>query len=1184
MIRLAVHPIILLILAGILPSCGLFDRGNNHSSSTSTTQDSEDQTAYEGFHLKPSPGKIAGPALIEAAFEDGTEIYFAFHEWKEPKDAQQYKRPIYLVPPASIWIAAVENGKLGKVYKIRYEEDGQNFPKMQKENARRLVSTHEYFQIPSLSEEINIISPRPKGLKIKIDGQCEDWDEELSSSTIDPQFDTPKKLGQVDLTSIKALEESGDLKVAMTFRSEPDQKEHTVYGFDIGPSGITSSSFGEGTDFRYKIEIRRNKIAIYPKHEKTSQQSPDGDVRVGSCVEVSIPFKDLGKLKGERQLALRAYSADVLSVPAIIDRALPLYLRSNLSTSRSTSKYDDQKRTLNVDFHVEPDTLFQPYIVLHHSLIHDIVKHLGGMNQIPLYSYATIPLFFTSDDTHGFSGINSTDRGILTTYGPFQNILAHGQLLAHEVAHFQNSGSGRIVSRWLQEGLSEWTAERYLYQQFPARAVHNYIYQLRTKPLLNSKKTEFPPLDTWESPEPPDLAYERAYAFMSILSKEVGDDAIVEVARMGFHERMDSKTFQKRLEEVSGKNLDALFKGWVFKGPTNGAYELKKLFVDLDGDELTQLDEKLLGTSDNVLDSDSDGFLDSEEVFLDPPNGKNSDTSKRFVYWNKPEMSPLLRIAGFPIGSDTKVRLGPISTFENGWETNGKLRLLREPVSLTIANSQTSLNVELNTNHDLPIENGNGILPKQKRTSPMATSLNSTPSGKSILISDSQDDMPHQYDSYNLTSTRVSVTEEGHLDVELSTVDKPDPFGAYGYYFLELYSLAIQPDTQPILRRVATMQTNVNIPTWNSQFENESESLKDISLDFGRTLKIRIKSSLLSNWLNNGSIPLVCTSGRVKAEKSSSFTDQGGCAQLEKENLASYSFTGGERGGMQQLHFRSNAQPTLRNRMVQFVGNALLKMNDLLGRSHLDRNVWPVNYFTTESDVYFPFNNGIYGVSLSAPAPNGVFTETAHAFLLAEQLARLVIQDYIERQKTAVPLWIQEFFVQWTALSIIYQLEPTKNVHDYIRKFRIGHYLCYYTQGCAQNLGLDTAYFNENNQPVESWRNYFDGSLSHQRMLMLIYYLDMKLGSKVMSQTMNQFANKFPSSQELKAWLKAAADPASSQTIDQAWLYWVEGRSGDSSQASFLLQTFIDSNNDGIYDIEAQTLTESGIDPIAYFQ
>ena len=148
-------------------------------------------------------------------------------------------------------------------------------------------------------------------------------------------------------------------------------------------------------------------------------------------------------------------------------------------------------------------------------------------------------------------------------------------LVVHEVAHqwwYNQVGNDQPEAPWLDEGLAEWSMYLYSQKRY-GQPVADRLRQLRWEvPMagLVKRKADAPiglpvkdyPRDSYET-----IVYGKGALFFATLRDEIGPEAFSKLLRTYLEryqwEMATPDDFQALAEEVSGKDLDALFAEWV---------------------------------------------------------------------------------------------------------------------------------------------------------------------------------------------------------------------------------------------------------------------------------------------------------------------------------------------------------------------------------------------------------------------------------------------------------------------------------------------------------------------------------------------------------------------------------------------------------------------------------------------
>jgi hypothetical protein len=177
------------------------------------------------------------------------------------------------------------------------------------------------------------------------------------------------------------------------------------------------------------------------------------------------------------------------------------------------------------------------------------------------------PLTFHGMEFPGMNLIGSQDY--ITHTEELEN------LVVHEVAHqwwYNQVGNDQPAVPWLDEGLAEWSMYLYYLRRY-GQSEADQLRQLRWEvPVagLAQRQADAPiglpvkdyPRDSYET-----IVYGKGALFFATLRDEIGPEAFSKLLRT-YLERYQWRTatpadFQALAEEVSGKDLDALFAKWV---------------------------------------------------------------------------------------------------------------------------------------------------------------------------------------------------------------------------------------------------------------------------------------------------------------------------------------------------------------------------------------------------------------------------------------------------------------------------------------------------------------------------------------------------------------------------------------------------------------------------------------------
>ena len=208
-----------------------------------------------------------------------------------------------------------------------------------------------------------------------------------------------------------------------------------------------------------------------------------------------------------------------------------------------------------------------------HSALYDAIAALQVYSdEFGPYPYSEMtvvqaPLTFRGMEFPGMNLIGTDD------YSQHLNELEN--LVVHEVAHqwwYNQVGNDQPATPWLDEGLAEWSMYLYFlrrYGQPEADQLRQLRWEIPVEGLVK-RNADAPiglpvtgyPRDSYET-----VVYGKGALFFATLRDEIGPDAFSNLLRTYLERyRWEIATpagFQALAEEVSGKDLEALFSKWV---------------------------------------------------------------------------------------------------------------------------------------------------------------------------------------------------------------------------------------------------------------------------------------------------------------------------------------------------------------------------------------------------------------------------------------------------------------------------------------------------------------------------------------------------------------------------------------------------------------------------------------------
>lgn len=1130
----------------------------------------------------PPPGAVAGTLLLKMASEPGAKVYFGFRAITDTtplEDLTEFTQSLLLLPPVSLWVVAVKDGARGPVRELTYDLDQAAFPPLTLAATRRLfLPLAPPTPLPRATEQTLFAAAGTAALLTttpELDGAAKEWSLQGRLSGLDGLYDVPPGYASADLSWAQVGETADALYLALATRAKPEPG--IAYGADLGPSQVGLASFGKGADYRWRIEATTDgdKTTLRLVERATSQEvklSTASSAFCGAICEFKVAKADLPGFEGLKEIALRPLTQLVDDGVTVNERMEPIFLRSAFAARRAPASVDAQ-RTFELAFFYDPEkeAALAPLASEYLSYGQALLPELEALNGIRFLNSGSLPLFFVAKEENGYSGLNTTDRGLLTTVGPGTSALAKTQLLAHELAHFQNARLSQLKSRWLQEGMSEWTAERVLYRRFPPRAVYRFMRGLRFDRYfdqLGGKPDGFP-LGKWGG-EAATLGYEKSMMMMALLDHLVGTEPLRKAFQVALNQPMDDLAFRRFLEQETGQDLAGVFGYYVDDGAAVAELDPYRLFKDEDGDDLLTLDELRLGTDPKKADSDADGFPDGEEAFanaappvsaIDPEGSKTAPTPELIVP-DHSDLSAPLRLGGAK-GTTFTYSLNPFAASavqpftgpvilrppfvvaadgKKDGTAAGVRQLTRD---LYVAGAKVAITYA--ADHILP--------PTPVTTLSLATGLTYSGGAGTTAspLADHAADLPRFLAGYDHTGVALAAASTTY-DVSLTTAGKPEPYGDWGDIVLT-FDAVTYGDNGPAVTRHGALTLSGGTAYWHTFSGNvESSAPLEAGLDaaWGDTdLKLRLDKALLTSWAAAAGDRVMCVVSNLVLVGEGRFREKAGCVTHQTTSYTPRSAVGPDRFGTGKHTvelFYNNAEfsEAKAKRYLELMHAAVTTFELVAGRPFVDRSHWPLHLTVKPATATF-------GTGGSANARTGAWLNVDKAleaypyaldYLVVEQLARLHVADLLERNSER-PFWIQEAYIQWLVGSAMYRIYPTKGVHKF------------HEDRIDQGLGADDI-------ALRDWNIVTLDSNGSVKSLAFLLVLDAALGADVMAKAFTHFMNQIPDAAGFETMLKAIA-PAQSAAIDDLFADFVETTGGMGDR-------FQDADADGLFKFEEQKL------------
>ncbi len=1149
-----------------------------------------------------APGPMRGHVLLELLAEPGAKILYALHAFAaDTAEAELtlYQSPLDLRPPFVLTAIVDKDGARGPVRSFAYSLDPSAYAPAAAVVAERLFGDGSPFvpyrvlveaeSLPSLGA-----AERSNGSPV-VDGELDEWTGAGRLRTRDGIYDVTAGKGYLDIAWSEVGETEEALFVAWALRETPKVADGVVYGFEVGPSNIGLSSFGTGAEFRYRAEIDGGKLRLYaPKSGEEVALSAGSVAAFGvSGVELKLLRSDLPLLEADAvELTARTYTSERGPSYTLSDRMQPVFLRSRFTLVRQKAAAPNAAIDLTFLQPVAGDlgdaSLASSYL----ALAEPLVRELEAVNQIPFYERGTFPLYFVDKEENGYAGLNTTDRGMLTTIGQNTSLMSRVQLLAHELAHFQNARASKITARWLQEGMSEWSSERVLYRHFPRRAVHKYLRKIRFDRYFDTLGGELDDfaLDTWGG-EVARAGYEKSLMFFDMLETIVGQGALVKAFQLGVNVEMGSLVFQRFLERESGKDLGPVFKHWVFPGTPEPAYDPRALFGDSDADDLSLLDERAIGTDPAKRDTDGDGDLDSEEFFrgqdplasrLDPEGALRGRAEPELAsnFGASTDTSAFFRLAGDPEASWTW-SLDPFAATPE--QPYALPKALRPPFTVRLQGKlRDSSSAVTSATRGLYVGGALvptpaptvAILPPAPRQTITFSPAITLPALPYSSAPDVADDLPRELSPYDLTSARATV-EASAVTIVFETRAAPDLYGSDGTYQAIFQSID-WVTSSPILKRHHAFVLASGEPYFSTlvgETETATRLDKGVTVTYSKDqIVVRLDRALLEDWLATSGVHQACLSSELTLEANVQVTDRGPCVDLT--NTVRRAMVPDAFGlGPHAVDLTSEGvSAPRREAILKLAATAIVQFETVLARPLFERHHWPLRVKLRDGGATDAAANAFAGAYLTI---DRAVSDATIDYLVVEQLARLVVADLLENQGSA-PYWVQEMFIQWLTSAALYRMYPSREVHAF-HAGRLEDLKCYLGEDpvCADFYGQDTV--------LSRWDFSTLDSTGSVRSLLFALELDALVGTEAMARAMSLYANEVPSAERLLSVLKGYA-PAEAQLLTELFASYVFGTASLPADQARVLAGLTDADGDGLYVVEETKLGTSDASPDPYLQ
>lgn len=158
---------------------------------------------------------------------------------------------------------------------------------------------------------------------------------------------------------------------------------------------------------------------------------------------------------------------------------------------------------------------------------------------------------------------------------PVRHRLNTETLMAHETAHQWFGNEATEIDwphLWLSEGFATYLTHLYIEHTYGEERFKNRLILDRMTVIAFDKNRKTPVVDTSENSDPMQLlnanTYQKGGWVLHMLRRKIGDSLFQEGLRTYYAtykgKNASTKDFRKVMEKVSGQNLEAFFKQWLF--------------------------------------------------------------------------------------------------------------------------------------------------------------------------------------------------------------------------------------------------------------------------------------------------------------------------------------------------------------------------------------------------------------------------------------------------------------------------------------------------------------------------------------------------------------------------------------------------------------------------------------------
>ena len=1121
----------------------------------------------------PPEGAYSGKIVLRLYAAKGKKIQYGFFEDQLQLAPKTYSKPLVLYPPVEIWTQTSDGDE---TFKYSFTRSSELF---------ELPEPLELgFPISAKTDDSDPFAPRDAATKltqteakIVTDGKDADWQN--LPSRLDGDGDLPAWGAMANITDFQAHEDDGIYYFRIATKTDPMGSPFTTYAVELGVSNITADSFGAGAQYLYTFSTKSHTTTARRSSDNETF-SPEGlEFAYGQALEMKVPKSSLPALADKANIIARAYTVDWRTGEAIIDRTEPQLLEHAFETYTLSAELEPARQ---LDFQLMKssaagdETFANDYLTMSNTLVSDI----EALTAIPFFGVGSVPIYYLKSDVDGYAGLNTTDRGLLTTIGPNEHLLSQAQLMAHELVHYQNARLANGNLRWIQEGHSEWTSEKLMYRYFPARAVYRYMQHVRYSRYFDAVngETENLPLADWDGSND-ELGYEKSLMFFRLLENQTSAEVIHKLLQFALNDELNSEDAKRFVEAQNDADLSELFSGWILSGDKQAAYLAEKWFLDEDKDGLLAIDEDHLGTDPNDPDSDNDGYLDGEEYFqAKSPTVSNLSNISNLVpkVVDKESTLPFFRLGGrdgeeFYYDFDanttapeekftTPVLVYPPYSVAIQSKTNAQSgSVLSHNQSLVVGTSTKVVNFD----DDL-------VLPASAKTT-VTYESGIDLSADLDLYRDISGDLPEALNRFDIAASSMTLSD-GSLQIELDFAGAPPKNWEFGGMTISFNAIDWDLNNVKLHRHyvVSVVNGSFFLYTYENGKNTATEKLVDgLTTNFGDKLTLNFDLAKLNKWQSSTLEKQVCLATEPRLDSGKKLYDRERCyvfgGDFSRESAA-VADTWGLTDLYLEVFLDTDDYTSARMERIKKVGlSALRHFEKVRGRPLWWRTYWPLHVGYNSSSS----TSGAASTSIGAYVHMGAgLAEYAEDYLIVEQLARLFVADLLVFQGAEVDYWLQELYIQWLTTAAMSGIHKTKSVHSF-HEARIDDYLCY----TNTPTNLCPGYFTSDAY-LKDWNSSNSGTTASTKSLMLMLNLHATLGSANFAKVMSTFDHRFPKADRFASQLKNML-PAKSSQIDDLFKWYVNGSGNSTQDRTNIRGRFADSDGDKLYLFEEEFLGTS---------